>query len=203
MAAVTLGRGATHRFLTFAFGPDLSLERMMAGEAKGDELSTLYAQGWLLTHYLAFNQERRGQLDGYLKDIAAGIPPVDAAKKNFGSLRKLEGDLRFYLDRKSHPVVKIGTRADQAHPDPGPDSQPRRGGRHAVADRIQGLESMTRKPRKSWPRFGGLPRSYPNDPLVLLTLAEAEIDARNPAASEAAADALLADRFPICGRDDF
>ena len=105
---MTLGRGATHSFLTFAFGPEPALEKMMAGEAKGDELSTLYAQGWLLIRLSCLQQERRGQLDGYLKDIAAGIPPVNAAKKNFGSLRKLEGDLRFYLDRKSHPVVKLG-----------------------------------------------------------------------------------------------
>lgn len=61
----------------------------------GDQIGSLYAQGWLLTHYCSFNKERGAQLKTYLQHVAEGMSYADAAKKAFGeNLEQLDKELK-------------------------------------------------------------------------------------------------------------
>lgn len=189
--SITLGRWATHRLMTFGYGTYLPVETMLADEASRDQLPTLYAQGWLLTHYLTFDKSRRGQLTAFLADVAAGMKGIDAARKNFGNLRTLEEDLNGYLRHRSLSALRID--ASKIKPVK-LDVRPLSPGAAAVMPwRIASKSGVN---KKTAPIVAGEVRrvaaSYPNDPMVLLTMAETEIDADNYAASEAAADRLLA-----------
>lgn len=64
----------------------------------GDEIGSLYAQGWLLVHYAFSNPERKRQLDQYLLGVSSGKPYDEAAKAAFGDLDKLDKELRDYVD---------------------------------------------------------------------------------------------------------
>jgi hypothetical protein len=189
--SVKLGSVPEHRLMTFRYGQYLPLETMLAGKAEGDQIVTLYALGWLLTHYLTFEESRRGQLQAYLADIAAGMDSKKAAEKNFGSLRKLNAEVNGYLKRISRPALEI--EAGVLKP---VSVQVRQLGPGAAAVMPWRIESKSGVTPTEAPRVLAevrrVAQRYPNDPLVLLTLAEAEIDAKNAAASEAAADRLLA-----------
>ena len=188
--SVALGQAAKHRADTFAYADLVPLETMLADEAKGEDVSTMYALGWLLTHYLTFEPSRRGQLAGYVDDIAAGMSALDSAKKNFGSLGKLGNEISAYLRRPTLPILEVqphmlkDIRVDLRRLSPGASA--------VMPWRIESLSGVT---EEEAPLVAAEVRrvaaSYPNDPLVLLTLAEAEIDAENHAAAEAAADRLL------------
>jgi tetratricopeptide (TPR) repeat protein len=77
-----------------------------------------YSLGWLLTHYLSLAPEREGQLSAYLTALGKGEKSLDAAKRVFGDLGKLDRDLRRHLSGKlpglnvkpasySPPVVRM------------------------------------------------------------------------------------------------
>ncbi|GAB5486986.1 MAG: DUF1570 domain-containing protein [Parasphingorhabdus sp.] len=55
-----------------------------------------YATGWLLTHFLFFNDERKGELTRYLKAINAGQSSMSAASKFSGGAGGLSKDLKTY-----------------------------------------------------------------------------------------------------------
>jgi hypothetical protein len=50
----------------------------------GDNLASLYAQGWLLTHYAASNPKRGRDLKNYLYALNSGADYAEAAKSAFG-----------------------------------------------------------------------------------------------------------------------
>jgi hypothetical protein len=188
--AVAVGRAANHRAATFAYGERLPLETMLADKVKGEQVYMMYAYGWLLTHYMMFNPERRAQLNGYLNDMAAGMDGLAAARKNFGNLSKLSIEVDSYLKRKALPVLVL-----QPHLFGNADIQVRRlsAGASAVMPwRIQSKVGVDEKmAQKVVGEVRRVAASYPNDPLVLASLAEAELDAKNEAAAEAAADRLM------------
>lgn len=85
----------------------------------GDDVLSLYAQGWLLVHYAFTNSERGKQLKQYLNAVSTGTPYEEAAKAAFGDLDKLDSELRNHmrngmtarrLDLKSLDVGKIDIR---------------------------------------------------------------------------------------------
>lgn len=66
-------------------------------EDVGDDIGSLYAQGWLLVHY-AFNKpDRLQKLNQYLRGVSGGQPYDEAAKAAFGDLGALDRDLRAYF----------------------------------------------------------------------------------------------------------
>ena len=80
----------------------------------GDKLGSLYAQGWLLTHYASHNSVRGKQLNDYLVAITKGKDYAAAAKQSFGDdLDKLDDELKKYVKnlqalRLSLKPIKIG-----------------------------------------------------------------------------------------------
>lgn len=74
------------------------------GEGKRVEFS--YGLNWLLTHYLLFSPERKGQLSAYLAAINQGKTLEEAAKA-FGDLRKLDQDFARYKEAGNFPYVAV------------------------------------------------------------------------------------------------
>lgn len=66
----------------------------------GKNILAMYAEGWLLVHYLNSTSEGKAQLNKYLAAINAGIP-YDKAAEAFGDLHDLDGRLRTYSSRLS------------------------------------------------------------------------------------------------------
>jgi tetratricopeptide (TPR) repeat protein len=105
-----LGLGARHRAYALARGGYIPIEVLLGrnpkelGNYSGD---TVYALSWLLTHYLNFSKERRGQLKIYLDLMATGASSVKAAEQAFGDLTELGNELYRYRSRTSIPYIEI------------------------------------------------------------------------------------------------
>ncbi len=101
--AVGLGLPAQHRARAIFRPQYLSMADMLADNKRkldDRETSTLYAMGWLLTHYLTFSDDRKGQLQRYFDAINDGKPRLEAAQAIFGDLRTLDRDVDAYARRK-------------------------------------------------------------------------------------------------------
>ncbi len=78
----------------------LMVEQMLDDKRKmasGAEIFQLYSMGWLMTHYLSFSPARDGQLRQYLTALRGGEASLVAARRIFGDLGKLDGELRRYM----------------------------------------------------------------------------------------------------------
>ncbi len=149
-----------------------------------------YAQGWLLNHYLAFEPSRKGQTEKYVAGIERGENALVAARNAFGDLGTLETEMRDYLKRKSLPVVRIDANKLNVPPVTVTTMSP--GASEAMPFRIHaktGYRSVTTAYVAG--KVRDIAKRYPNDPMVLRTLAEAEFDDKNYDAAIAAADAVL------------
>jgi tetratricopeptide (TPR) repeat protein len=75
---------------------------------EGSRRGVLYAESWALVHYLAFgNRARTPQLAAFLKAVKGGAPPVPAFTEAFGSVAKLEQELREYIHSFTMPAIRI------------------------------------------------------------------------------------------------
>ena len=192
--SVSLGRPALHRAYSADNNKALPLEKMLSG--KYDKLTepewdALYARGWLLTHYLTFEKSRQGQLKRYLNDVAQGKDALTAAQLAFGDFKLLDRNLHGYIGRGKMSFYKI---AAEALPVGAIKVEPLSAG----AAEIMPLRTRTKVGVNKETAVAhaqqvrAVAAKYPNDPLVQVTLAEAEYDARQYAAAEAAADRALA-----------
>lgn len=75
-----------------------TLLRSHPGEIRaGSHRDTYYPIAWLLTHWFMSDDERTGQLQVYIDDVASGADPVEAMEKATGmSLGELRNTLRRY-----------------------------------------------------------------------------------------------------------
>ncbi len=150
----------------------------------------LYARGWLLMDYLTFDPARLKQLAAYVVAINSGKSVQDAAGV-FGKLEDLDAKMDAWGTRKSFPfnvisgselhIAPITVRALEA-------------GEAAVMPAL--IASERGVDDQNAPTVAALAERlaapFPNDPAAQNELAEAEFDAKNYAASEAAADRALA-----------
>lgn len=191
--SVGLGAAAMHRAQSLFSANRLTIDAMLSGNhPKLDEgqRESLYGRGWLLTHYLTFEASRRGQLELYLDAIARGGNPLEAARSAFGDLKVLDKDLNSYVMRRRLAYLPISASQIQVG---AIDILPLTPGAAAVIPlrmrSKRGVNAQTSGPLAEEVRR--VAKLFPGDPLVEVTLAEAEVDARNPAAAEAAADRAL------------
>jgi tetratricopeptide (TPR) repeat protein len=191
--SVLLGVPPAYRAYALTEYDELSLQEMLGAETRLNDMEWegIYGKGWLLTHYLTFNRDRRGQLDRYVAGIQKGIPPLTAAQQAFGNLNTLTGELAAYLRKSKLPHLvltsgQIRTGAISIRPlSPGAGEmmpvhmRSERGAgkktKHAIAADARRVAAR-----------------YPGDAFVQAALAQAEFDADNFAAAEAAADRALA-----------
>lgn len=191
--SVGLGAPALHRAYSLFAGVEIPLEKLLSGsytKLSSDERASMYARGWLLAHYLTFEPSRQGQLATYLDGIAKGDDPLAAARQAFGDLKELDRNLGGYLKRKRMSYLPIAASRLTIGPI---DVKPLSEGATAVLPlRMQskrGVDEKTAGPLADQIRAVGA--KYPNDPLVQVTLAEAEHDADNLDAAWAAAERAL------------
>lgn len=191
--SVTLGKPALGR----AYGVDdtstFPLEKMLSSNYErltGDEWGALYARGWFLTHYLTFESTRKGQIDRYLKDVSEGKDSLQAAQQAFGDFKTLDRNLHGYAGRNRISVFKVAAEGLPIGPvtvDP----------LSAGAGEIMPLRTRLKVGVPSEEaaalaqQIRAVAAKHPADPLVQVTLAEAEQDANQYAAAEAAADRAL------------
>lgn len=191
--SVGLGTPALHRAYTLMYGARFPIDRMLAGnygKLDPELTASFYAYGWLLAHYLTFEPKRRGQLDTYLNGIAKGDEALKAAEAAFGDLGQLERDVSGYLNRRKMSYVHVP--AERAQPGTINVRQLSEGEAAILPLRMQskrGVDEKSAAPLASQIRVIG--SKYPNDPLVQVTVAEAELDAGNLDAAWAAAGLAL------------
>ena len=155
------------------------------------ERFSLYARGWLLSHYLTFAPERAGQLGRYLDEFAKGRPAIDAAHTAFGDLAALDKDLDRYLAKEKFAVLTLG--ADRLPIGP-VDVTPIGPGGAAAMPLYQRLQTRVSKLDDAGEAATArrIAAAHPEDPLVMMALAEAEWVADDFVAAEAAADRAIA-----------
>lgn len=97
---ISYGKAADHRRYELDLNDNLiTATRLITVRQKdlnSEERSRFYGASWLLTHFLTFDDKRRGQLTAYLAAFNTGASPADAAKV-FGDPRTLDRDLDKYL----------------------------------------------------------------------------------------------------------
>ncbi len=189
-----IGRSPKHRMYELAFGPKLSYDRLLANEPikSSDPTSgSIYGRSWVMSHYFFFNPDRLKQLMNYLAQINAGVDGRVAAEKAFGNLQKLNGQIESYYRKPALPYSRFP--AAQYAPKEIAIRPLGAGEAAVIAARIQSKVGVDRK--RGAAVLDDVRRAaaqYPNDPLVLSSLAEAELDMDNYAAAVAAADRTLA-----------
>ena len=194
--SVMLGRPALGRAHAVDDKSTFPLERMLAGKYEkltDDEWGALYARGWLLTHYLTFEKTRKGQIERYLEDVSVGKDSLQAAQLAFGDFKALDRNLHGYLGRSRISVVKV---APEALPIGPVTVEPlSAGGGEIMPLRTRLKIGVADSEKKALAdQIRAVAARYPADPLVQVTLAEAEYKASQYAATEVAADrALVAD----------
>ena len=191
--SVGLGAPALHRAYDLFTGVQIPLEKLLAGnygKLSRDERASLYARGWLLAHYLTFETSRQGQLAIYLHGIAKGDDPLAAARQAFGDFKELDRNLDSYAERRRMKYLPVAA----SHLQIGPiEVTPLSAGAAAILPlRMQskrGVDDKTAGPLAD--QIRSVAAQYPDDPLVQVTLAEAEHDAGNLDAAWAAAERAL------------
>ncbi len=187
-----LGNAPQARSAAFSGLLNYSIQRMLQSTNRPgfEDVFGRYSHGWLLTHYLTFEPSRQGQLQTYLKLINAGTEPTDAAHKAFGDLRKLESDVKRYLNGDL-PGALVRPANYQT-----PSVAMRRLGPDEVAIMNVKMRSNVGVTLKKAKDVAADARSvaarYPQSIAVKLALTEAEFDAENLDLAERAADAALA-----------
>jgi tetratricopeptide (TPR) repeat protein len=160
-------------------------------EPTGEDAYARYTYGWLLTHYLAFEPSRKGQMLTYLRLIDKGTNAADAAQQAFGDLGKLETEVNRYRDGGKFygkDVAPATYRPPEiAMRKLGPDEE----AILPIVTRTKvGVSKRTARDVAADAR--AVAARYPTSFPVQLELTEAELDAENFDAAERAGDAAVA-----------
>jgi tetratricopeptide (TPR) repeat protein len=150
-----------------------------------------YARGWLLSHYLLLGNKRRGQIDEYLRLIRQGVPSLEAGKRAFGDLGKLNAELTVYNRTNRFPALLVAADKIRVGGVATRELRPCEG--KIMRSRIRSAIGVT---EKTAPQLVAPARAVaaecPNDVFVQRSLAEIEFDAKNNDAAMTAADRTLA-----------
>jgi tetratricopeptide (TPR) repeat protein len=192
--SVDIGLPAKHRSAGLFLASPLPLEVMMQADTRrlsAEATDVLYGKGWLLTHYLSFAKEREGQLGRYLLAINKGESSLEAARRIFGDLSRLENELHRYKNGRRMTYLRVPAHRIAIAPIAVRELSP--GGNAIMPAFMQsrrGVDTESAKKVLIQARAAAAP--YPDDPFVQLALAEAEIDAGNHSEADRAADKVLA-----------
>lgn len=189
--AFRLGAPAQHRG-SFLHNDSYHVRKLFqsAKDAKPEDSYRHYTVGWLLSHYLTFEESRKGQLKKYLDALNAGTSSQDAAVAAFGDLNTLNDDLRKYLNSNlkgievkpanyKTPDVQIRTMTPAEIAMFDVKIRSKRGVSKKNAD---GVASDAKRDAAN----------FPNDAYAQTALAEALFDADDLEGAEAAADRAIA-----------
>ncbi|MDQ8030023.1 MAG: DUF1570 domain-containing protein [Brevundimonas sp.] len=155
-----------------------------------EQRAAFYAQSWLLTHYLLSDRDRMQRLDGYLRDVQAGVDPVVALNQHFQKTpQMLEREMRAYLNgRLTYAELNL----------PAAEVEMAVSRLPASADDLMliGLDIQDGAPSSEGPRLLEQVRAaaarHPDDVLALTVLGRAEILWGDANTGEAALQKVLA-----------
>lgn len=158
-------------------------------ELSGIDALQHYATGWLFSHYLSFDPERRAQLNQYLVALGRGEDSLTAAQRVFGDLRALDRTLLRYrsgafpgMDVKPpnyrEPPVKVRALGPTEVALIREEMRLRRGVSKREATTVAG--DVRRKSA-----------AFADDPHALGVLGRAQLAARDYAAADATAERLV------------
>lgn len=190
--SVTIGQAPGYRAWSMVDSsvPAPRLIQLDPGKLTDQQTDTLYARGWLLTHFLMFEPSRKGQLAQYIAAINAGKKADDAAAV-FGDLKKLDRDMTAYVSRPK--IIVANVPAAKLTIDP-IILRPLGAGEAAVMPALiqstRGVDETSAQAVVKLARKLAAP--FPNDAGAQNELAEAELDAGNLDAADAAATRALA-----------
>jgi hypothetical protein len=191
---VRFGRPADHRMYELVYGTKLTYDRLLANEPikSSDPTSTsIYGRSWIMSHYFFFNPERLKQLMEYLTLINSGTDGRAAARQAFGNLQKLNGEIESYYRKPALPFSRFP--ASKYAPKSIEMRQLRPGEAAVIEARMQSKVGVDReRGAQVLKDIQRVAAQYPNEPLILSSLAEAEIDMQNYSAAIAASDRALA-----------
>ncbi len=191
--AITFGYAAQHRGYGLVSDDGLGLSAVFDPPKRtltGEELESIYARGWLLTHYLMFDPARQKQLSAYLRAVNRGASWAKAARDAFGDMRDLNRSLERYMRGSRLPGMSI---ALASLPTPKVTLRRLSAGEAAmvqmrmVSDRgvdKKGAAALLARGQKVAARF-------PDDPVVQGGLSEMAFDADDLGLAETAADRAL------------
>lgn len=173
--------------------PDVRLSRLFDHNVKltGLEQYQSYAYGWLLSHYLNFNAERKGQLPAYLAALNKGEDSLQAAKRIFGDLDKMQKEVSRYKNSNNFPAMVAPA---GAVPLPDVTMRPLPPAEEAMMrEYIRSQRGVDLKEGKDVARdLSSKALAYPDSLKAQLIVAEANLDAQNFDEAEAAAKRALA-----------
>lgn len=192
---IEVGRPAQHRYGSFYGGRWLPLDKMLTARNYGDigtDVDLLYAQGWLLVHYLSFGKERAGQLARYLAEINSGKSYEEAMTSAFGpGAKTLNSELFAYAGRRRVSLLSLPFKKIDVGPieirgvSPAEDT--------LMLHQITLAQGVLQRDSQQFAReIRAIAARFPDDPAALSALVEAERAAGNHANAAAAADRLLA-----------
>jgi len=191
--SVTLGLAPQHRAYGLFSGIGLSTREILASQPEKmsqDDRESIYGRGWLLTHFLTFEPSKKGQFSRYMRNLAKGMDMASAAAGAFGDLKQFDRDAERYLSRPKLLAYTVNGKVLTIGPIEVTALSP--GAAEVLPWRMiskRGVDPATAKMVVEKVRAVAV--RYPADPLVLRTLAEAELDAGDPQAALKAADAAL------------
>ncbi|HEX8840475.1 MAG TPA: hypothetical protein VF750_08425 [Sphingomicrobium sp.] len=192
--SVLIGKFPDYRVFGVRDRTSLTLAQILGDKmperVTNEQVDALYARGWLLTHFFAMTDARKGQMSRYIAGIQKGQTPLESAQAAFGDLKVLDREvdqyrrqnhlLGFRLDAKVIPIDPVAIRDLGA-------------GEAAIIEvkirSKRGVNATTAPPLAGQAR--AIAAKYPQDAAVQSALAEADYDAKDYAgAQEAAARAI-------------
>lgn len=197
--SIVFGAPPTHRSYNIGNAAGLPLKELLSARAsdlQGDRQDTLYGRGWLLTHYLTFEPERRRQLAAYIGAVNSGKSSDEAAATLDGVT---DAALNAYGRRPRLNSIQI--RPDQIKMGPIKVRALSDGEAATMPARIRSQRGVDEsKAREVVALARQLAAPFPTDAAAQAGLAEAEFDAGNYKAAEAAAlRATTADPESVAG----
>lgn len=187
-----LGVAANHRGYGLVAGPPMPAAMLFDPPAKltDAQMDALYGHGWLLTHYIMFDTERRKQFNRFLTLFNGGKPALTAATEAFGDLKELDRALDKYLHKSQIPALRVGPEVLGSPP---VEVRALSAGEAAMIDyRIRstaGVDGKTAGPLFAKAR--PVAALYPDDAVAQGWLAEMAFDAGDLDAAGKAADAAI------------
>lgn len=193
--SIGFGAAANHRARGLLGTPPLPIELLFdPTRRKLSQIeweATIYGRGWLLTHFLMFEEKRVGQLTAYIKALNSGKGSVEAAEAAFGDLKTLDRELKVYLDQRRIPYLRVKPEVLAIAP---VAMRPLRPGEAAIMElRMRSRIGVAKEDAARVARdMRKAAAPFPSDPAVQAALAEAEYDAGDFLAAEAAGDRAIA-----------
>jgi hypothetical protein len=189
-----IGAAAQHRaYSLLGRGRVLAAAQLFDPPAKmtPEQLESMYARGWLLTHMIKFDPAYTAPFLRYLDLLNTGTPSAKAATQAFGDLKALDRKIDQYLGKSTIPALQMKGASFAV---PVVTVRPLGAGEAAMIrmrmESTRGVDAKSAAPL--YARARPVAAKYPTDPVVQGWLAEMAFDANDDAAADAAADAVLA-----------